>query len=151
MLLQVWELSWTFRMAARSTAVVVDITTRRMEAAESALWATVTGRMLRSPIGALLLVCTFTVLYGAAETISPPGFGFNTAWTGGAECAGPEFELKSVCICPRETICVRRYASLVFLACSRLGAYFGYPLCVVLFLSKAHNLRGILQRTYLSE
>ena len=108
-------------------------------------------RTLHSPIGALLLVCTFTLLYCAAEIIAPPRFGVNTAWNGGAECAGPEFELKSVCICPRETVCVRRYASLVFLACSRLSAYFDYPLYVILFLSKAHNLRGVLQRTHLSE
>ena len=147
-------------MATRSTAVALDSTTRPREAAETALWTTVKvirnlwkkkRRTLCSPIGALLLVCTFTLLYCAAEIIAPPRFGVNTAWTGGAECAGPEFELKSVCICPRETVCVRRYASLVFLACSRLSAYFDYPLYVILFLSKAHNLRGILQRTHLSE
>ena len=106
---------------------------------------------LRSPIGALLLVCTFTLLYCAAEIISPPPFGVNTGWTGGAECAGPEFELKSICICPRETVCIKDVKSLLFLAFSRLSAYFDYPLYVILFLSKAHNLRGILQRTHLSE
>ena len=106
---------------------------------------------LRSPIGALLLVCTFTLLYCAAEMISPPPFGVNTRWTGGAECAGPEFELKSICICPRETVCIKDVKSLLFLAFSRLSAYFDYPLYVILFLSKAHNLRGILQRTHLSE
>ena len=62
---------------------------------------------LRSPIGALLLVCIFTLLYCAAEMISPPPFGVNTRWTGGAECAGPEFELKSICICPSETVCIK--------------------------------------------
>lgn len=106
---------------------------------------------LRSPIFALLLVCTFTLLYCAAEMISPPPFGVNTGWTNGTECAGPEFELKSICICPRETVCIKDVKSLLFLAFSRLGAYFDYPLYMILFLSKAHNLRGILHRTHLSE
>lgn len=41
--------------------------------------------------------------------------------------------------------------ALIHISSTGLSAYFDYPLYVLLFLSKAHNLRGILQRTYLSE
>ena len=48
-------------------------------------------------------------------------------------------------------MCVRDITSLVFLVLSRLSAYADYPLYVLLFISKANNLRGFLQRTHLSE
>tara|TARA_B110000046_G_scaffold178875_1_gene207283 strand:- start:45 stop:371 length:327 start_codon:yes stop_codon:yes gene_type:complete len=46
---------------------------------------------------------------------------------------------------------VKNIYSLVFLALARLTAYFDYPLYVLLFISKAHNLRSFLQSTHLSE
>ena len=57
----------------------------------------------------------------------------------------------SICICPRNTVCVKDVKSLIFLGLARCSAYFDYPLYMVLFLSKAHNLRGVLQRSFLSE
>lgn len=111
------------------------------------------SRTLRSPYFGLLLTCTFTFFYCAAEIFSAPPFGVNSA-PNGSHCVdwqGNDFQDIGVCICPRETVCVKNIASLFFLAFSRLSAYFDYPLYMLLFLSKAHNLRGYLQRTYLSE
>ena len=111
-------------------------------------------KFLLSPIGGLLILSTCTLAWCAFQIIAPPPFGINTGWTSsasGAECIGPDFEPMPVCICPRETTCIKDVKSLVFLAFARLSAYFDYPLYVMLFLSKAHNLRGILHRTFLRE
>ena len=60
---------------------------------------------------------------------------------------GPEFDaILPVCICPRETVCVKRLHDLIFLVFARASAYFDYPLYVMAFVSKAHNLQGALQR-----
>ena len=59
--------------------------------------------------------------------------------------------MSGICICPRETVCVKNVRSLVFLALARLSSYADYPLYTLLFISKANNLRGFLQRTHLSE
>lgn len=53
-------------------------------------------------------------------------------------------------ICPRKTVCAEDWWSLALLAVSRSSAYFNYPLMMMLFLSKANNLRTFLQRTPLS-
>ena len=111
-------------------------------------------KFLLSPIGGLLILSTCTFAWCAFQIIAPPPFGINTGWASsasGAECIGPDFEPMPVCICPRETTCIKDVKSLVFLAFARLSAYFDYPLYVMLFLSKAHNLRGILHRTFLRE
>lgn len=111
-------------------------------------------KFLLSPIGGLLILSTCTFAWCAFQIIAPPPFGINTGWASsasGAECIGPDFEPMPVCICPRETTCIKDIKSLVFLAFARLSAYFDYPLYVMLFLSKAHNLRGILHRTFLRE
>ena len=111
-------------------------------------------KFLLSPIGGLLILSTCTFAWCAFQIIAPPPFGINTGWASsasGAECIGPDFEPMPVCICPRETTCIKDIKSLVFLAFARLPAYFDYPLYVMLFLSKAHNLRGILHRTFLRE
>ena len=113
-------------------------------------------KFLLSPIGGLLILSTCTFAWCAFQIIAPPPFGINTGpgWASsasGAECIGPDFEPMPACICPRETTCIKDVKSLVFLAFARLSAYFDYPLYVMLFLSKAHNLRGILHRTFLRE
>jgi predicted ferric reductase len=111
-------------------------------------------KFLISPIGGLLILSTCTFAWCAFQIIAPPPFGINTGWASsasGAECIGTDFEPMTVCICPRETTCIKDIKSLVFLAFARLSAYFDYPLYVMLFLSKAHNLRGILHRTFLRE
>ena len=65
-----------------------------------------------------------------------------TPWSNG--CQG----LQS-CICPRETMCADDLVSMVFLTIARSTAWFDYPLYMLLFLSKAHNLNNFLQRTAL--
>lgn len=104
-----------------------------------------------SAAGALLCVCSVTLLFGIAGTFAHKPFGLN-AGKGAAECSGPEFDANlPVCICPRETVCVKRLHDLIFLVFARASAYFDYPLYVMAFVSKAHNLQGALQRSYLSE
>jgi predicted ferric reductase len=57
----------------------------------------------------------------------------------------------SVCICLRETICVNNWMSLIFLVFARSSAYFDYTLYMLLFLTKARNLRKWLSCTPISE
>jgi len=61
-------------------------------------------------------------------------------WSNG--CIGVE-----TCICPRETICADDLLSMIFLTIARASAWFGYPLYMLLFLSKCSNLNNFLQTT----
>lgn len=55
------------------------------------------------------------------------------------------------CICPRETICATNRYSIVFLTLARCSAFFDYPLYMMMFLSKCHNINNICRRTVLRE
>ena len=50
------------------------------------------------------------------------------------------------CICPRATICADDLTSMILLTISRCVAWFDYPLYMLLFLSKTHNLNNFLQK-----
>ena len=50
------------------------------------------------------------------------------------------------CICPRATICADNLTSMILLTISRCVAWFDYPLYMLLFLSKTHNLNNFLQK-----
>ena len=106
--------------------------------------------VLFSPLGGLFSLCVLTFSWGVLTTFAAPPLGANSG-SSSSDCDGPDFQSLLVCICPRETICVYNVKDMVFLACARLSAYFDYPLYVLLFVSKAHNLRGVLARSFLSE
>ena len=53
-------------------------------------------------------------------------------------------------VCPRPTVCAEEWYTLLLLAISRGSAYATYPIMVLLFLSKANNLRSYLQRSCFS-
>ena len=55
------------------------------------------------------------------------------------------------CICLRETCCADSVPTIFLFVISRGSGYASYPLIYVLFLSKAHNIRMILQRSILRE
>ena len=55
------------------------------------------------------------------------------------------------CICPRETICATNILSITLLTLARCSAYFDYPLYMMMFLSKCHNINNISRRTVLRE
>ncbi|KAL7539101.1 hypothetical protein ACHAXR_009022 [Thalassiosira sp. AJA248-18] len=55
------------------------------------------------------------------------------------------------CICPRPTICATNKLSLALLALARCSAFFDYPLYMMMFLTKAHNINNILRRSVLRE
>jgi len=55
------------------------------------------------------------------------------------------------CICPRETICATNMYSIVLLTLARCSAFFDYPLYMMMFLSKCHNINNICRRTVLRE
>ncbi len=55
------------------------------------------------------------------------------------------------CICPRETICATDTLSMILLALARCTAFFDYPLYMMMFLTKAHNLNNVCRRTVLRE
>jgi hypothetical protein len=115
----------------------------------------------------VLLFCGVVMAWGGVTVFLPPPLGLNTfqrddttaprttsserasSSSSSSECSGEEFDAVTaigVCICPRETVCVKVLSSLVFVMLSRLSAYFDYPMYVLLFISKAHNLRGVLSR-----
>ena len=99
----------------------------------------------------IFVVCFICFAWGIINTFAPPPVGINTGMFG-KECAGPEFHPTIVaCICPRHTVCARNNKSILFLVFARASAYFDYPLYVGLFVTKMHNLRTALQRSYVSE
>ena len=55
------------------------------------------------------------------------------------------------CICPEETICATDKVSIILLALARCSAFFDYPLYMMMFLSKCHNINNICRRTVLRE
>ena len=57
----------------------------------------------------------------------------------------------SRCICPRTTVCATNLVSLILLTIARCSAFFDYPLYMMMFFSKCHNLNNILRRTILRE
>jgi len=48
-------------------------------------------------------------------------------------------------------VCATEWHEVVFLAFARASAYFDYPMYMLLFLTKCHNLCGAAYRTYLKE
>ena len=56
------------------------------------------SKLCFSPIGAVLVICCFSLLICVAEIFSPPPFGINTG-ANGAECNATGFGPMPVCIC----------------------------------------------------
>ena len=55
------------------------------------------------------------------------------------------------CISPRATVCATNTLSIILLALARCSAFFDYPLYMMMFLSKCHNINNICRRTVLRE
>ena len=84
-----------------------------------------------------LLVCLLQLLL-------PPPYGLMMTSTEVAEVGvapGCDDDMQR-CVCPRKTICATDKLSLILLALARCFAFFDYPLYMMLFLSKAHNLNN---------
>jgi len=96
---------------------------------------------------ASLVACLLQILlpppYGMRMTSEEVAMG--GIWPQGCE-VGMEW-----CVCPRETICATDKVSLVLLALARSSVFFDYPLYMMMFLSKAHNINNIFRRTVLRE
>ena len=87
--------------------------------------------MLRSWKRAILSISAFCVAWGiAAFAPMPYGLLDSQGW-----------------VCPRRTICAGDWLSIVLLAVSRTSAYFCYPLMMLVFLSKANNLRTLFMHS----
>ena len=56
------------------------------------------SKLCFSPIGAVLVICCFSLVVCVAEIFSPPPFGINTG-ANGAECNATGFEPMPICIC----------------------------------------------------
>ena len=97
--------------------------------------------------GISLLICLL-------QTFLPPPFGVRMTSdeikTIDVAPGGCEDELER-CICPRETICATDKLSISLLALARCSVFFDYPLYMMMFLSKAHNINNVLRRTVLRE
>ena len=119
-----------------------------MAAAKTAPAGAPRGQWL-TPTRALFALCTLTFGVCILTTFSHAPVGVNSGPHGEA-CVGKP-TAGYFCLCPRETVCATEWHEVVFLALARCSAYFDYPLYVLLFISKCHNLRGMLYRTYLRE
>lgn len=97
----------------------------------------------------LLCVSALSFCWMLVTTFAAPPLGANSG-KGGEMCVGTPTAGK-LCLCPRETVCATRWHEVAFLVFARASAYFDYPMYMLLFLSKCHNLRGALHRTYLGE
>jgi hypothetical protein len=97
--------------------------------------------------GISVLICLLEILLP-----SPQGMRMTSAEvvTLGIALEGCEDGLKR-CICPRETVCATDIISMVLLTIARCSAFFDYPLYMMIFLSKCHNLNNILRRTIMRE
>ena len=89
-----------------------------------------------------LVVCLLQVLL-------PPPFGMRQP---SAEVAKQPFsdgcqDGMAMCVCPRATICADTRLYMALLALARASAFFDYPLYMMMFLSKAHNLNNLLRNT----
>eukprot|EP00984_Skeletonema_dohrnii_P008084 scaffold2958_cov162-Skeletonema_dohrnii-CCMP3373.AAC.4 len=101
----------------------------------------------------ILFFSIISLLICLLQLVLPPPYGLmmTSAEVGEVGIApGCEDDMKR-CICPRETICVTDTLSIILLALARCSAFFDYPLYMMLFLSKAHNLNNHLRRTLLRE
>ena len=56
------------------------------------------SKLCFSPIGAVLVICCFSLLYCVLEIFLPPPFGMNTG-ANGADCNATGFEPMPICIC----------------------------------------------------
>mmetsp|Transcript_9678 Transcript_9678/g.14942 ORF Transcript_9678/g.14942 Transcript_9678/m.14942 type:complete len:528 (+) Transcript_9678:740-2323(+) len=96
---------------------------------------------------------TISLLVCLLQLLLPPPYGLMMTSAEVAEVAvapGCEDDLER-CICPRETICATDTISIILLTLARCSAFFDYPLYMMLFLSKAHNLNNHLRRTLFRE
>ena len=103
---------------------------------------------------ALFLFSTASLIVCLLQLFSGPPFG---VWMTSSEIEeigvapdGCEEGLE-YCICPRETLCATTTYSIVLLTLARCSAFFDYPLYMMLFLSKCHNINNICRRTVLRE
>lgn len=102
---------------------------------------------------AVFLCSSISLLVCLLQLFLPPPYGLMMTSAEVAEIGvtpGCEGGLER-CICPRETICATNTLSIVLLALARCSVFFDYPLYMVFFLSKAHNLNNHMRRTLLRE
>ena len=101
----------------------------------------------------IFLFCGISLFICLTRLFLPPPYG---VWMTSAEVEeigispGCEDGLDH-CICPRETICATNTLSIVLLTIARASVFFDYPLYMMMFLSKAHNLNNVCRRTILRE
>ena len=102
---------------------------------------------------AVFFFSTISLLICLLQLLLPPPYGLMMTSAEVAEvgvASGCEDDLER-CICPRETICATDTISIILLTLARCSAFFDYPLYMMLFLSKAHNLNNHLRRTLFRE
>lgn len=88
------------------------------------------------------------------QIMLPPPFGMQMTSAEVAESGiapGGCQDGMSRCICPRSTVCATDLVSMILLAIARCSAFFDYPLYMMMFFSKCHNLNNILRRSVLRE
>ncbi|KAL7492753.1 hypothetical protein ACHAWT_001766 [Skeletonema menzelii] len=87
------------------------------------------------------------------QLVLPPPYGLMMTSAEVAElgvASGCDDDLER-CVCPRETICATDKLSIILLALARCSVFFDYPLYMMMFISKAHNLNNHLRRTFVRE
>ncbi len=101
----------------------------------------------------IFIFSAISLLFCLLQVLLPPPFGLRQSTDEVAQqpfsdgCA----DGMESCVCPRETICADNLISMILLALARSSAFFDYPLYMMMFLSKAHNLNNGLRRSPLRE
>jgi hypothetical protein len=125
------------------------------------IWYSIFGskRSRKDPYGlrwwhAIFFFSSISVLACLLQILLPPPYGMLMTSAEVSELGiapGGCADGLKMCICPRETVCATDILSLFLLAIARCSAFFDYPLYMMMFLSKCHNLNNILRRTVLRE
>jgi hypothetical protein len=97
---------------------------------------------------AVFLFSFISLLFCMLQLFLPPPFG--VMMTSAQIQGGCENGLKR-CICPRQTICAKNTLSIVLLTLARCTVFFDYPLYMMMFISKCHNVNNLCRRTVLRE
>lgn len=103
---------------------------------------------------AVFFFSTISLLFCFLQLYLPPPFGVMMTSAQveeiGVAPEGCDYGLEH-CICPIETICATNRLSIFLLTLARMTAFFDYPLYMMMFLSKCHNINNICRRTVLRE
>ena len=89
----------------------------------------------------IILLVQLGCLMFSTMVLLPDEIGGGTTWEAG---------ISNVTLCPRESICSEGFRQVLFLFASRGSAYFMFPICGAVFLTKCHSINTWLSTKSIS-